>query len=158
MKKVSYVLCIFSIIVFSIFSSEAFAQERIYVGIESKTQPEDNIFFMFIQVTLRNSDGGLVTYMESNKLIDVDKKIINDSLDYFSSSMEIPIFELNDKKFQVFIIETTTEFDSNTMYASAYYNVTINEQSHSAATFLFDSFLTSPGDEVTAVWTFARLV
>jgi predicted SpoU family rRNA methylase len=91
-------------------------------------------------------------------LIDVDKKIINDSLDYFSSSMEIPIFELNDKKFQVFIIETTTEFDSNTMYASAYYNVTINEQSHSAATFLFDSFLTSPGDEVTAVWTFARLV
>ena len=90
--------------------------------------------------------------------IDVDKKIINDSLDYFSSSMEIPIFELNDKKFQVFIIETTTEFDSNTMYASAYYDVTINEQSHSAATFLFDSFLTSPGDEVTAVWTFARLV
>jgi hypothetical protein len=113
---------------------------------------------MFIQVTLRNSDGGLVTYMESNKLIDLDKKIINDSLDYFSSSMEIPIFELNDKKFQVFIIETTTEFDSNTMYASAYYDVTINEQSHSAATFLFDSFLTSPGDEVTAVWTFARLV
>jgi hypothetical protein len=96
--------------------------------------------------------------MESNKLIDVDKKIINDSLDYFSSSMEIPIFELNDKKFQVFIIETTTEFDSNTMYASAYYDVTINEQSNSAATFLFDSFLTSPGDEVTAVWTFARLV
>ena len=92
MKKVSYVLCIFSIIVFSIFSSEAFAQERIYAGIESKTQPADNIFFMFIQVTLRNSDGGLVTYMESNKLIDVDKKIINDSLDYFSSSMEIPIF------------------------------------------------------------------
>jgi hypothetical protein len=44
------------------------------------------------------------------------------------------------------------------MYASAYYDVTINEQSDSAATFLFDSFLTSPGDEVTAVWTFARFV
>ena len=127
MKKVSYVLCIFSIIIFSIFSSEAFAQEGIHATIESKTQPEDNIFFMFIQVTLRDSDGGLVTYMESNKLIDVDKKIINDSLDYFSSSMEIPIFELNDKKFQVFIIETTTEFDSNTMYATALYDVTINE-------------------------------
>ena len=84
MKKVSYVLCIFSIIVFSIFSSESFAQEGIYAGIESITQTEDNIFFMFVQVTLRNSDGGLVTYMESNKLIDVDKKIINDSLDYFS--------------------------------------------------------------------------
>jgi len=51
MKKVSYVLCILSIIVFAIFSSEDFAQEGIYAGIESKTQTEDNIFFMFVQVT-----------------------------------------------------------------------------------------------------------
>ena len=69
MKKASYVLCIFSIIVFSIFSSEAFAQT---------SQPEDNIFTMFVQVTVRNSDGDLITYMESSKLYDVDKKIINE--------------------------------------------------------------------------------
>ena len=149
MKKVLFVLCIFSIIVFSVFSSEAFAQI---------SQPEDGIFFMFVQVTLRNSDGNLVTYMESNKFYDVDKKIINDSLDHFSSSMEIPIFELNDTKFQVFIIESDTEFDSSTMFANAYYNVTIDDRTYSAARFQFDSFLTSPGDEVTAVWTIARLV
>ena len=149
MKKVSYVLCIFSIIVFSVFSSEAFAQT---------SQPGDNIFFIFVQVTVRNSDGDLVTYMESNKLFGVDKKIINDSFDHLSSDTKIPIFELNDKKFQVFIIETTTEFDSNTMYANAYYEVTIDEQTYSAARFNFDAFLTSPGDEVTAVWTIARLV
>ena len=149
MIKVLFVLCIFSIIVFSVFSSEAFAQI---------SQPEDSIFFMFVQVTLRNSDGNLVTYMESNKFFDVDKKIINDSLDHFSSSMEIPIFELNDAKFQVFIIESDTEFDSSTMFANAYYNVTIDDRTYSAARFQFDSFLTSPGDEVTAVWTIARLV
>ena len=149
MKKVLLVLCVFSIIVLSVFSSEAFAQ---------MPQPEDNIFFMFVQVTLRNSDGNLVTYMESNKLFDVDKKIINDSLDHFSSSMEIPIFELNDAKFQVFIIESMTEFDSSTMFANAYYNVTIDDRTYSAARFQFDSFLTSPGDEVTAVWTIARLI
>jgi len=158
MKKVSYVLCIFSIIVFSIFSSEAFAQERIYAGIESKTHTEDNIFFMFVQVTLRNSDGDLITYMESSKLYDIDKKIINDSLDYISSSVRIPIFELNDQSFQVFILESTTEFDSNTMYGNAYYSVTIDEQTYSAVRFTFDSYLTSPGDEATAVWTIARLV
>ena len=149
MKKVSYVLCIFSIIVFSAFSSEAFAQI---------SQPGNDIFFIFVQVTVRNSDGDLVTYMESSKLYGVDKKIINDSLDYISSSGEIPIFELNDTKFQVFIIQTTTEFDSNTMYTNAYYDVTIDEQTYSAARFTFDSFLTSPGDEVTAVWTIARFV
>ena len=149
MKKVLFVLCIFSIIVFSAFSSEAFAQIP---------QPEDDIFFMFVQVTLRNSDGNLVTYMESNKLFDVDKKIINDSLDHFSSSMEIPIFELNNTKFQVFIIESMTEFDSSTMFANAYYNVTIEDRTYSAARFQFDSFLTYPGDEVTAVWTIARLI
>jgi len=149
MKKVLLVLCVFSIIVLSVFSSEAFAQ---------MPQPENNIFFMFVQVTLRNSDGNLVTYMESNKLFDVDKKIINDSLDHFSSSMEIPIFELNDAKFQVFIIESMTEFDSSTMFANAYYNVTIDDRTYSAARFQFDSFLTSPGDEVTAVWTIARLI
>jgi len=148
MKKVLLVLCVFSIIVLSVFSSEAFAQ---------MPQPENNIFFMFVQVTLRNSDGNLVTYMESNKLFDVDKKIINDSLDHFSSSMEIPIFELNDTKFQVFIIESMTEFDSSTMFTNAYYNVTIDDRIYSAARFQFDSFLTSPGDEVTAVWTIARL-
>jgi hypothetical protein len=148
MKKVSYVLCIFSIIIFSAFTSEAFAQ----------ISNPDDIFFIFIQVTLRDSDGHLVTYMESNKLVNVDKKIINDSLDHLSSYMEIPIFELNDTKFQVFIIETTTEFDSNTMYANAFYDVTINEQTYSAAKFQFDSFLTSPGDESTVVWTIARLV
>ena len=148
MKKVSYVLCIFSIIIFSAFTSEAFAQ----------ISNPDDIFFIFIQVTLRDSDGHLVTYMESNKLVNVDKKIINDSLDYLSSYMEIPIFELNDTKFQVFIIETTTEFDSNTMYANAFYDVTVNEQTYPAAKFQFDSFLTSPGDESTVVWTIARLV
>ena len=149
MKKVSYVLCIFSIIVFSIFSSEAFAQT---------SQPEDNIFTMFVQVTVRNSDGDLITYMESSKLYDVDKKIINDSLDYISSSGEIPIFELNDTKFQVFIIQTTTEFDSYTMYTNAFYNVTIDEQTYSTARFTFDSYLTSPGDEATVHWTIARFV
>ena len=148
MKNVSYVLCIFSIIIFSAFTSEAFAQ----------ISNPDDIFFMFIQVTLRDSDGHLITYMESNKLVNIDKKIINDSLDHLSSYMEIPIFELNDTKFQVFIIETTTEFDSNTMYANAFYDVTINEQTYSAAKFQFDSFLTSPGDESTVVWTIARLV
>ena len=149
MKKVSYVLCIFSIIVFSIFSSEAFAQT---------SQPEDNIFTMFVQVTVRNSDGDLITYMESSKLYDVDKKIINDSLDYISSSDEIPIFELNDTKFQVFIIQTTTEFDSYTMYTNAFYNVTMDEQTYSTARFTFDSYLTSPGDEATVYWTIARFV
>ena len=148
MKKISYVLCIFSIIVFSVFSTEVFAQPV----------PGDDIFFMFVQVTLRNSDGDLVTYMESDKLFDVDKKIIGDSLDYFSSSMEIPIFQLNDVNFQVFILETITEFDSSTMFANAYYNVTIDEQTHPAARFQFDGFLTSPGDESTAIWTFARVV
>ena len=148
MKKISYVLCIFSIIVFSVFSTEVFAQPV----------PGDDIFFMFVQVTLRNSDGDLVTYMESDKLFDVDKKIIGDSLDYFSSSTKIPIFQLNDVKFQVFILETVTEFDSSTMFANAYYNVTIDEQTHPAARFQFDGFLTSPGDEITAIWTFARVV
>ena len=148
MKKISYVLCIFSIIVFSVFSTEVFAQPV----------PEDDIFYMFVQVTLRNSDGDLVTYMESQKLFDVDKKIIGDSLDYFSSSTKIPIFQLNDVKFQVFILETVTEFDSSTMFANAYYNVTIDEQTHPAARFQFDGFLTSPGDEITAIWTFAKVV
>ena len=148
MKKVSYVLCIFSIIVFSALTSEAFAQ---------MSNPND-VFFIFIQVTLRDSDGHLVTYMESNELVDVNKKIISDSLDHFSSYIEITIFELNDTKFQVFIIESTTEFDSNTMYNRALYDVTVNEQTYSAAKFQFDGFLTSPGDEVTAVWTIARLV
>ena len=148
MKKVSYVLCIFSIIVFSALTSEAFAQ----------ISNPDDVFFIFIQVTLRDSDGHLVTYMESNELVDVNKKIISDSLDHFSSYMEIPIFELNDTKFQVFIIDSTTEFDSNTMYNRALYDVTVNEQTYSAAKFQFDGFLTSPGDEVTAVWTIARLV
>ena len=149
MKKISYVLCIFSIIVFSVFSTEVFAQP---------VPGDDDIFYMFVQVTLRNSDGDLVTYMESQKLFDVDKKIIGDSLDYFSSSTEIPIFQLNDVKFQVFILETVTEFDSSTMFANAYYNVTIDEQTHPAARFQFDGFLTSPGDEATAIWTFARVV
>ena len=148
MKKVSYVLCIFSIIIFSAFTSEAFAQ----------ISNPDDIFFIFIQVTLRNSDGQLITYLESQKFFDVDNKIINDSLDHFSSSMEIPVFQLNDIKFQVFIIEITNEFDSNTMYARASYDVTVSEQTYSAARFQFDSFLTSPGDKVTSVWTIARLV
>ena len=149
MKKISYVLCIFSIIIFSVFSSEAFAQI---------SQPENDIFSIFLQITLRNSDGDLITYMESSKFSHVDNKIINDSLDYISSSTEIPIFQLNDIKFQVFIIEVVDEFDSSTMYARANYDVTIDEQTYSAARFQFDSFLTSPGDKVTSVWTIARLV
>ena len=148
MKKILYVLCIFSIIVFSVFSTEVFAQPV----------PGDDIFYIFVQVTLRNSDGELITYMESDKLVNIDRKIINDSLDHISSSVEIPIFEFNDVKFQVFIVETMTEFDSSTMYSNAFYIVTIDEQTHSAAKFQFDSFLTSPGDESTVTWTITKLV
>ena len=149
MKKISYVLCIFSIIIFSVFSSEAFAQI---------SQPENDIFSIFLQVTLRNSDGELVTYMESSKFSHVDHKVINDSLAHVSSYVEIPIYELNNVKFQVFIVETITEFNSSTMYTNAYYNVTTDEQTYSAAKFQFDSFLTSPGDESTVIWTIARAV
>ena len=148
MKNISCVLCIFSIIVFSVFSTEVFAQPV----------PGGDIFFIFTQVTLRNSDGDLVTYMESDKLFDVDKKIISGTLDHFSSTMEIPIFELNDVKFQVFIVESVTEFDSATMYSNIFYNVTMDEQTIPAARFQFDGLLTSPGDEATVIWTFARVV
>jgi hypothetical protein len=44
------------------------------------------------------------------------------------------------------------------MYSNAYYNVTTAEQTYSAAKFQFDSFLTSPGDESTVIWTIARVV
>ena len=125
MKKVSYVLCIFSIIVFSVFSTEVFAQPV----------PGDDIFFMFIQVTLRNSDGGLVTYMESNKLIDVDKKIINDSLDYFSSSMEIPIFELNDKR----LSENSLRYTVNKVFKRVGLKVSPHQLRHSYATELLNN-------------------
>ena len=84
MKKISYVLCIFSIIIFSVFSTEVFAQPV----------PGDDIFFMFVQVTLRNSDGELVTYMESDKLVNLDRKIINDSLDHVSSYVELSLIHI----------------------------------------------------------------
>ena len=91
-------------------------------------------------------------------MVNVDRKIINNSLDHVSSYVEIPIYELNNVKFQVFIVETITEFNSSTMYANAFYNVTTDEQTYSAAKFQFDSFLTSRGDESTIVWTIARAV
>lgn len=127
----------------------AFAQYQTEVG-------ED--LFILVQTTLRNSDGTLVTYLESSKFTDLNLPAMESFLDFEASRGNDPVINIGDSQYQVIRRAQTVTFDSETVVASTNLFDTVEGQQVLLARFAHDGYPAIPGDTLESVWTFLRKV
>ena len=121
-----------------------------------QSEIEDDIF-IFVQTTVRNSDGQLIVYLESSKFTDLDLEKINPFLDR-ESSHEDPTATVNDKEYQVIRRVSTKIFPNDDLVASTNLSDNLDGKITLLARFAHDGYNVSSGDTLESIWTFIRPV
>jgi len=120
-----------------------------------QTDIEDG-FFIFVQTTIRNSDGQLVTYLESSKFTDLNLELLGLFLDFEASRGNDPTVTINEKEYQVIRRVQTKTFSSGDLVASTILSDTIGGELTMLARFAHDGYPVSKGDTLESMWTFIR--
>lgn len=123
----------------------------------TQTNPGDNIF-VFVQTTIRNSDGTLVVYLESTKFSDLNAPALESFLDYEASRGNDPVITIDGQQYQIIQRIQSQSFDSERLVASTILSDNINGKSILLARFAHDGYLTISGDTMESMWTFVRPV
>ena len=118
----------------------------------------DKGLFIFVQSTIRNSDGQLVTYLESSKFTDLNLGLLGTFLDFETSRTNDPIVTINEKEYQVIRRVQTKTFPSDDLVASTILSDTIDGKLTMLARFAHDGYPVSQGDTLESMWTFIRPV
>ncbi len=114
--------------------------------------------FIFVQSTVRNSDGILVVYLESSKFTDLNKPALESFLDFEASREADPIITIDGENYQVIHRIQSHSFSSDGLVASIILSETIDEKSTTLARFAHDGYPVVSGDTMDSVWTFVRPV
>ncbi|WP_297594569.1 hypothetical protein [Nitrosopumilus sp.] len=123
----------------------------------TQTELGDDIF-IFVQTTIRNSDGILVVYLESTKFSDLNLPALESFLDFEASRGNDPVITINGEQFQVIRRIQSYSFDSEQLVASTILSDVIDDKPTVLARFAHDGYTTVPGDTLESMWTFVRPV
>ncbi len=118
----------------------------------------DKGLLIFVQSTIRNSDGQLVTYLESSKFTDLNLELLGTFLDFEASRANDPTVTINEKEYQVIRRVQSKTFPSEDLVASTILSDTIDGKLTMLARFAHDGYPVSPGDTLESMWTFIRPV
>ncbi len=116
----------------------------------------DKGLLIFVQTTIRNSDGQLVTYLESSKFTDLNLELLGPFLDFETDRGNDPIVTINEKEYQVIRRVQTKTFPSEDLVASTILSDTIDGKLTMLARFAHDGYPVSQGDTLESTWTFIR--
>ena len=116
----------------------------------------DKGLLIFVQTTIRNSDGQLVTYLESSKFTDLNLELIGPFLDFEASRGNDPIVTINEKEYQVIRRVQSKTFPMEDLVASTILSDTIDGKLTMLARFAHDGYPVSQGDTLESMWTFIR--
>ena len=114
--------------------------------------------FIFVQTTVRNSDGQLVTYLESSKFTDVNLKLLGPFLDFEASRGSDPVITIDGEQYQVIRRVQSKTFTSDDLVASTILSDTVDGKLVMLARFAHDGYQVSEGDTLESMWTFVRPV
>ena len=123
----------------------------------TQTELGDDIF-VFVQSTVRNSDGTLVVYLESTKFSDLNLPALQSFLDFEASRGNDPIITIDGQNFQVIRRVQSQVFDSDGLVASTILSDAVDGKATILARFAHDGYTTMPGDTLESMWTFVRPV
>ena len=112
--------------------------------------------FVFVQTTVRNSDGQLVTYLESSKFTDLNLELLGPFLDFETARSNDPTVTINEKEYQVIRRVQSKTFPSEDLVASTILSDTIDGKLAMIARFAHDGYPVSAGDTLESMWTFIR--
>ena len=114
--------------------------------------------FIFVQSTVRNSDGVLVAYLESSKFTDLNKPGLETFLDFEASRGNDPIITIDGQNYQVIRRVQSHSFDSAGLVASTILSDKIDGKPTVLARFAHDGYPVVSGDTLESMWTFVRIV
>jgi len=122
-----------------------------------QTEIGDDIF-IFVQSTVRNSDGALVAYLESSKFTDLNKLALESFLDFEASRGVDSIITIDGEDYQVIRRVQSQSFNSDDLTASTILSDTIDGKPVLLVRFAHDGYPVVSGDTLESMWTFVRLV
>jgi len=120
-----------------------------------KTEIGDDLF-VFVQTTIRNSDGQLVTYLESTKFTNLNLELLGPFLDFEATRGDDPIVTINGEEYQVIRRVQSKTFPSEDLVASTILSEPIDGKLTMLARFAHDGYPVSEGDTLESMWTFIR--
>jgi len=120
-----------------------------------QTNIEEGLF-IFVQTTVRNSDGQLITYLESSKFTDLNLELLGPFLDFETARADDPIVTINGEEYQVIRRVQSKTFPSDDLVASTILSDTIDGKLTMLARFAHDGYPVSAGDTLESMWTFIR--
>jgi hypothetical protein len=123
----------------------------------TQTELGDDLF-IFVQSTIRNSDGTLVAYLESSKFTDLNLSGMKTFLNFEATRGNDPIIILDGEKYQVIRRVQSQSFDSEGLVASTLLSDTIDGKPTVLARFAHDGYPVISGDTLESMWTFVRVV
>jgi len=112
--------------------------------------------YIFVQTFVRNSDGVLVHYFENDKFTYKNLAALDVFLDFEASRGNAPLYNVNEKTFQLIQRSKVLEFGFFQIVASTQLEDSENPISKTLARYAHDGFFLVPGDQTTQVWTFFR--
>ena len=143
-----YLLVLLFVVAIS-FTSLSYAQ--------TQTSLEEGIFIS-VQSELRNSNGQLITFLESSKFTDLNLASLYDFLDFEVSLGNDPVVTIDNKKYQVIQRTRTLTFDSDNVIGSTNLLDNLDGKEIPLARFAHDGLPVVSGDTIQSTWTFVRLV
>ena len=123
----------------------------------TQTNIGDDIF-VFVQTSIRNSDGMLIVYLESSKFTNFNATALESFLDYEATRGNDPVITIDGEKYQVIRRVQSQSLDSEGLVASTILSDNVNGKSVILARFAHDGYPTIPGDTLESMWTFVRPV
>jgi hypothetical protein len=114
--------------------------------------------FIFVQTTVRNSDGQLVVYLESSKFTDLNLELLGSFLDFEATRGNDPIITISGEEYQVIRRVQSKTFTSEDLVASTILSDNKDGQLVMLARFAHDGYPVSQGDTLESMWTFIRPV
>jgi hypothetical protein len=114
--------------------------------------------FIFVQSTLRNSDGTLVVYLESTKFTDLNSSGLELFLDFEASRGNDPIITIDGENYQVIRRVQSQSFDSEGLVASTILSDAVDGKNIVLARFAHDGYTVESGDTLESMWTFVRKI
>ena len=114
--------------------------------------------FIFVQSTIRNSDGTLVAYLESSKFTDLNLSGMKTFLNFEASRGNDPVIILDGEKYQVIRRVQSQSFDSEGLVASTLLSDVIDGKPTVLARFAHDGYPVESGDTLESMWTFVRVI
>ena len=114
--------------------------------------------FIFVQTTVRNSDGQLVAYLESSKFTHLELEELELFLDFEASRGNDPIVTINEEEYQVIRRVQSKTFGFEDLVASTMLSNSDEGKITLLARFAHDGYPVSSGDTLESIWTFVRPV